>query len=75
MILWAIVIIGNIISITFTLIGLKWMYRHFLTRYALRDRYESNFPGIPAAKTIAILYLFLSLALSATSFFVLIYFN
>jgi len=68
-------IIANLVSIIFTIIGLKWMYKNFVDQYAVRKQVSKDLESVLAAKTIAIFYIAGSIALTSASIFVAIYYN
>ena len=72
---WILLIVANLVSIVFTIIGLKWMYKNFVDQYSVRKQVAKNLKSVFAAKTIATFYIAGSIALTATSIFVAIYYN
>lgn len=75
MVYWVVLVIANCVSIIFTVIGLKWMYLNFWNRYEIYSVIEEKFRGLPAVKTVVVLYLAGSILLTAVSVFISFYFN
>jgi hypothetical protein len=70
---WAVLVIANAISLTFTFIGLKWMRIYFYDRYTIHKYLTEQFRGMPAAKTIGIFYAIGSVFITGASILVAFY--